>query len=78
MPGKFCNSCPSWEGGIFTRAGQSFGICHHPVASTMMVVDGSTRITEDPVAYTERNFGCVYCQQSSNILINNFKQQQAS
>lgn len=66
---KFCNSCQWWEGNIFTRVDQEFGICSHPVASTMIVADGETRINENNTVYTSSYFGCIYCEPANRFLI---------
>lgn len=69
MASKFCSSCKWWEGKIFTRVDQHFGICCHPVASTMMITDTATKINEGTVAYTDKNFGCPYIENTTSFLI---------
>lgn len=69
MPSKLCNQCRWWEGTIFTRVDQDFGICSHPVASTMMVQDSEARINEGNTIYTSSKFGCIYCETTNKVLI---------
>lgn len=67
--GKFCHTCHSYEGGIFTRAGESFGVCHNISVSTKIVLDGNTILAEDGIIYTEEYFGCIYWRENNGTLI---------
>lgn len=71
--GNFCKSCHSWEKGIFTRAGESFGLCHNVAVATKVVVDGNTVLGEDGSIYTEEYFGCVYWRENRGSLIDTSK-----
>lgn len=57
---NFCKTCHYYEKGIFTRAGESFGVCHNIAVATKVAVDGESVLGGDGIIYTEEYFGCVY------------------
>lgn len=66
---KFCNGCNFWDGVVFTRLDQKFGICSHPVASVNMIQDSEAKINEENTVYTAGSFGCVFCEPKKFQLI---------
>lgn len=68
--GNFCINCSFYEKEIFTRAGESFGVCHNVAVATKVLVDGKTVLEEDGAIYTEEYFGCVYWRNHEGGLFN--------
>ena len=66
---NFCKSCHFYEKNIFTRVGESFGLCHNVSVANKIAIDGSTVLGEDGSVYTEEHFGCVYWRQDGGSLI---------
>lgn len=69
----FCHTCTFYEKNIFTRVGESFGICHNVAVATKLAVDGRSVLGEDGIIYTEEYFGCVYWREGDGTLIDTSK-----
>lgn len=61
----FCNACEYWEKNVFTRAGDQFGVCQHPVAGTQVIQDRSTKLNDETILYTAAFFGCPHHSKKS-------------
>ncbi len=70
MAGKFCKNCISWDGELFRRVNESFGLCEDPVAGSKIIADSVGKLTDSSVVYTESTFGCVYFRARRPVLIN--------
>ena len=68
-----CHTCHSYEKEIFTRSGESFGICHSIAVATKVALDSATILGQDGIVYTEAYFGCVYWRENNGVLIDTSK-----
>jgi len=69
----FCHTCTFYEKNIFTRTGESFGICHNVAVATKLAIDGKTVLGDDGIIYTEEYFGCIYWRENDGTLIDTSK-----
>ena len=66
----FCQTCIYYEKNIFTRTGESFGMCKNVEVSMKVAVDGKSVMEEDGAIYTEEYFGCIYWRGNGGTILN--------
>lgn len=70
MAGKFCKNCISWDGELFRRVNESFGLCEDSAAGSKIIADSVGKLQDSQAVYTEAFFGCVYYRDKPQVLIN--------
>ncbi len=65
---SFCKNCIHWEGELFRRIKEVYGICDHPLVLGMIMLDTQKALHEEKALYTEQFFGCIHFQENDGSL----------